>query len=412
MADWFTALGGHRETEDPLFRQHTMAAPGKDIPTVSYGPSRAPTQYGPIEQAFDPRKYLASMTGTSTSSKKELKWLGVLGQALEAENPNFSSAQYLKNYEKDQLALKQASWDRLQAGNQLAVEQESIRRLHELDPDSAETVGGLLDDWGVYGVDSRKRVMDDWLQFRPPEVDNTLLTSDVFTKGSRQRYLKSRDIQDLEMDEGLDLRGYADIKQVRDVEKSFRGEYVKASQEFSGIVANYGRLLASAKEDSGPGDLALIFNFMKMNDPGSTVREGEFSNAQNAPGITARIRNLYNQAIRGVRLRPEDRLQFLETAEAMFRQNEASQQRLIQQYTGLAGRANVDAANVIIRYAPRITQDDVEYIKIGTFLVPAEDAEAVLDHEELKGEEWDEKEDDTDILMNMAPEEEEEETRT
>jgi hypothetical protein len=413
MADFFTGLGGHSMTEDPLFRGHTIAAPGKDIPTVSYTPSgTTPAATGPIKQVFNPKQYLEAMTQTSASARKEKKWLSALGYALQLENPNFKPEQYLNNYEKDQLASAESQWEMLEDTNKKIVEQEAIKRMHDLDPDTPEAVGTLLDDFGVFGIDTRKRIMDDWQQFRPPEIDNTLLTSDVFTKGSRQRYLKSRNIQDLEMDEGLDLRGYADIKQVRDVEKSFRGEYVKASQEFSGIVANYGRLLASADEDSGPGDLALIFNFMKMNDPGSTVREGEFSNAQNAPGITARIRNLYNQAIRGVRLRPEDRMQFLETAEAMFRQNEATQQRLITQYSGLAERANVDAANVIIRYAPRITQDDVEYIKIGAYLVPADDAVKVMDHAELKGEEWDAKEDDTDILMNMAPEEEVLETRT
>jgi hypothetical protein len=55
------------------------------------------------------------------------------------------------------------------------------------------------------------------------------------------------------------------------------------------------------------GDMALIFNFMKMLDPGSTVREGEFATAQNTGGAEEAILNLYNQAIKGTRLTDEQR---------------------------------------------------------------------------------------------------------
>ena len=39
---------------------------------------------------------------------------------------------------------------------------------------------------------------------------------------------------------------------------------------------------------------------------------------------------------------------------------------MIKQYEGLATRAGVDPTNVILRYAPRITEDGIEYIMIGT----------------------------------------------
>ena len=74
MADFFTGLGGHSMTEDPLFRGHTIAVPGKDIPTVSYTPSgTTPAATGPIKRVFDPQQYLTGMTQTSSGAKKEKK---------------------------------------------------------------------------------------------------------------------------------------------------------------------------------------------------------------------------------------------------------------------------------------------------------------------------------------------------
>ena len=64
----------------------------------------------------------------------------------------------------------------------------------------------------------------------------------------------------------------------------------------------FGRIQASASDPSPAGDLALIFNFMKVLDPGSTVREGEFATAQNSAGVPERIRNTANRVLRGERL--------------------------------------------------------------------------------------------------------------
>ena len=57
-------------------------------------------------------------------------------------------------------------------------------------------------------------------------------------------------------------------------------------------------------------DLSLIFGYMKMLDPGSVVREGEFATAQNAAGVPERIQNIYNQVVSGQRLSPSQRTSF------------------------------------------------------------------------------------------------------
>jgi hypothetical protein len=74
-------------------------------------------------------------------------------------------------------------------------------------------------------------------------------------------------------------------------------------------VAQAYRKVISAPE-SAAGDMSKIFGYMKILDPGSTVREGEAASAQNAAGVPDRILNLYNKALTGQRLNPEQRKDF------------------------------------------------------------------------------------------------------
>lgn len=105
-------------------------------------------------------------------------------------------------------------------------------------------------------------------------------------------------------------------------ENQLRGQFgnqpaVKDLASVQSHVRTIGAIAQKAKAGqpvTAADDLALIFAFMKMLDPGSVVREGEFANAQNTAGIPDRIRNAYNRAISGTRLSDKQRNEFFETA--------------------------------------------------------------------------------------------------
>jgi hypothetical protein len=103
-----------------------------------------------------------------------------------------------------------------------------------------------------------------------------------------------------------------------EAESKFRKEYSDQTKGYQEVKSAYGRVLAS--QETAAGDLALIFNYMKMLDPGSVVREGEFATAQNAAGVPDRIKNLYNNLNKGERLNPEQRKMFGKQAEGLFKQ--------------------------------------------------------------------------------------------
>jgi hypothetical protein len=96
------------------------------------------------------------------------------------------------------------------------------------------------------------------------------------------------------------------------------------------------------------GDISLVYNFMRINDPGSTVREGEFATAQNAAGIPDQIRNAYNRALTGERLSPGQRSQFVNQAGRLFQAQLESQKKFDEQFGGLADRYGVERGEVVL----------------------------------------------------------------
>lgn len=101
-----------------------------------------------------------------------------------------------------------------------------------------------------------------------------------------------------------------------EAERNFRKEYFDATKVHREVKDAYGRVLSS--QDTAVGDLSLIFGYMKMLDPGSVVREGEFATAQNAAGVPERIQNIYNRVISGERLTTSQRGSFKNQAKTLY----------------------------------------------------------------------------------------------
>lgn len=102
--------------------------------------------------------------------------------------------------------------------------------------------------------------------------------------------------------------GIIPLEKRPEMEGKFRKEYSDQTKGYQEVKSAFGRIQAS--EDNAVGDLSLIFGYMKMLDPGSVVREGEFATAQNAAGVHERIQNIYNKVASGERLSASQRQAF------------------------------------------------------------------------------------------------------
>lgn len=124
----------------------------------------------------------------------------------------------------------------------------------------------------------------------------------------------------------------------------FRGDI----KEFQEVASAYGRVLVSGQDPSPAGDIALIFNYMKMLDPGSTVREGEFATAEQAGSIPQRLVSQYNKLVTDKgRLSEDQRGDFVDRAQRLAEQKRAQAQPVLRRYRGRAESVGLDPSTLI-----------------------------------------------------------------
>ena len=88
-----------------------------------------------------------------------------------------------------------------------------------------------------------------------------------------------------------------------------------------------------------------------MLDPGSTVREGEFANAQNSAGIPERVRGVYNNAINGERLSDVTRGDFVKQAKGQYNAALSGYKRDVSEFRRVAEKSGLDPELVILELA-------------------------------------------------------------
>lgn len=145
-----------------------------------------------------------------------------------------------------------------------------------------------------------------------------------------------------------DRKNKEDENRIRTLATNLRKEFNTITKEMRDIGLAYGKIEASTREPSAAGDIALLINYMKMLDPGSVVREGEFATAQNAGGVDARVRARYNQALEGELLSEEQRADFLASAGRVLVPYRDQFETFKQRYSTLAQSQGVKPSDVVI----------------------------------------------------------------
>lgn len=136
-------------------------------------------------------------------------------------------------------------------------------------------------------------------------------------------------------------------------ETKLREEFNKLTKDYRTVGDSYSRILKVSDKPSAAGDLSLIFNYMKMLDPNSVVRESEFSNAENArawfseTGAPTAIALAYEKARTGQRLLPEQRADFVNMAGNLMKAQQASFIASAKQFRRLAEERGYNPDNVV-----------------------------------------------------------------
>ncbi len=135
------------------------------------------------------------------------------------------------------------------------------------------------------------------------------------------------------------------IGMISTARKEFTG--LQRVKEFDSIANAYGRIVASVKDPSPAGDLSLIFNYMKMLDPGSVVRESEFAAAAAAGSYGDRLKALVGSIKEGTKLAPAQRADFVNRANLLYEQAETLYDQTRNEYITYATDAGLGGEEIL-----------------------------------------------------------------
>lgn len=131
-------------------------------------------------------------------------------------------------------------------------------------------------------------------------------------------------------------------------EQSLRKEYTDLSKDVRSTQVSLGRLREAAKQETGAGDIAMVYTYMKMLDPGSSVLQGEYATAENSGGVPEKIIATYNKALTGQFLTPQMRRDFVAAAESFTSDKISQFEPLRGQYENIARASGGDPSRIML----------------------------------------------------------------
>jgi len=108
----------------------------------------------------------------------------------------------------------------------------------------------------------------------------------------------------------------------------------------------YKRIKTSTKNESPAGDLAIVYNYMKMLDPGSVVRETEFAAAAATGAYGERVQAAAEKFLNGQRLTDSQKKDFLQSTENLYTEQKNSFNALKSKYGTIAKNYGLDPDRV------------------------------------------------------------------
>lgn len=194
-----------------------------------------------------------------------------------------------------------------------------------------------------------------------------IMTNDEAVELGLPAWKKSGDQDNFHLDDKMKLETHkAGLKKSdadkMDPYKQAKGEnelyrlYQKDSETTTKMGDAYTRFKGTlSRPPSAANDLATIFNYMKILDPGSVVREGEQASAANAVAVPDAVRAMYNRLLLGKdQMLPAGlREKFFDEATAMYKSQTDHQSTIDGHYKGISDRRGMDSRN-ILRQFPKV----------------------------------------------------------
>ena len=254
---------------------------------------------------------------------------------------------------------------------------DSLLKLIEINPEAATTSAGLF----LASTMKPEKFTETFTSLQKNERDervekaNLMKTSaDLGLKNAQTRKaLADVEKTDIQTQKAiLELEALKSGKKIIGADKKFaaessiRKEFTKNTDNHKKVEESFRRI--NSAQDSAVGDIAMIFSYMKMLDPASTVREGEFASAQNAAGVPDRVFNIYNNVISGERLNEGQRRSFKKQASGLYNASNKTYEDLKSGLTKVIDNYGLNKDNIFVDKDPENVDvegiDDDYYSKL------------------------------------------------
>ena len=194
-------------------------------------------------------------------------------------------------------------------------------------------------------------------QIKKIEADTTATTERISIEQHKL------DLERTKANAELAASGVLSKKDRAAMEATLRKELSKQNEDLVELTSALNKILSSAKMDdpTGVSDLALIFNFYRILDPRSTVREGEFKAAVQSGRLGDKFTNIINQYWDGERL-TTTRDQFYAATRDMYESQLPAYRSMVKHYAKVSEDLGVKASNVIMDVEDLIDMEGVEAV--------------------------------------------------
>lgn len=175
----------------------------------------------------------------------------------------------------------------------------------------------------------------------------------VAAEGAKREGEKAQDLRFEERKKALEAR-FAQTNPADDAQVSgLRREFTSASQTFVDSKSSYQQVRSGAQSKNAQGDVTLVYGFVKLLDPSSVVREGEYATARKTAGLFDWFAQAWEKVKAGDILSDEQRAKFLEQAGNVWAERSANQREIVSEFSRLAKKNRIDPERVIVDYFGR-----------------------------------------------------------
>ena len=251
--------------------------------------------------------------------------------------------------------------------NAMSLIQDRVQMINKLggDPSDTARIGSMLQSGRI--AEAQNELRGFLRPFMPTEA---IKASELTDSGQRVTFDPLTGQATAEDVAGF--RAKPEDSKVFEDESKLRTEFnsLQSVKDFAIRNSALGAIEASAQDPTAAGDISLIFAYMKMLDPNSVVREGEFATAQSAGSVPQTLWSKYNQALTGERLAPDVRNDFVNRANKLYARASEDFGKVYTRYEDIAKANNLDPARALVDYRFKPASAEIPQSAVSAGITP------------------------------------------